>query len=122
MYGYHTSNTPIPSLLDRPIWFALEREHATHGWALTSTGESFFYRAHLHRVAPLRRLATLTTDVLTSNPTAEEILSLPEIGLLREQGFDGLLVPDYDPRDYERDLVSVCMFQPLRGVSGWSPL
>lgn len=119
MYGYHTSNTLIPQLLDRPIWFALERDTALHGWSLTSTGQSFFYQASLHRVA-IKKLDNLTNDVLTSNPTAEQVLALPMIQQLSKLGYAGLMLADYDPRDEDRDLFSVCMFDPLKGVSGWT--
>jgi len=131
---YHTSWNEIDRLGQRPLWFALELEHATEGWAKTDpTKLGWVYEgtfagelANEQDPAVQMLFSDYNIDIeeyvlaLLANPTETEIMSEPGSYLLQLMGYDAFQYTDYDPRDFSKDLPSILVFSPQDSISGFS--
>ena len=132
---YHVSRVEIKRFENKPLWFALEKEHSTDGWynnTIEDRGEAFQYEAKIKGkigtldnpeiVEIFNKLGTdpmdWETDLL-QNPTPEEVLATQETKALIEAGWDGIIYYDYDPRDWNSDLEALIVFDPTKSVKGW---
>lgn len=133
---WHVSKVKISSLGRTPMFFALEKEHSL-GWyksALDQDGakSAYMYKATLKSDAvivsykELQKMLSLTNgdadeyiSMLLSNPTSNEILSDEITKAAIENGVDGIIYFDYDPRDFDNDLEAVILFNPKQSISSF---
>jgi len=129
---YHTSAKELDiGNKKEPAWFALEEKHATDGWAknLEFEGEKPHvykteFTGNLIKRNDARKLFNregLDFDdyeaFLTENPGSKEVLSMKGTQLLKKEGFDGLEYLDYDPRNFQKDLIAAIVFEPKKVIS-----
>jgi len=131
---YHTSRTRISHLRSSPLWFATELEHATEGWAVSDRGqESFVYEATFTGVMAHENDPAIESlfemegvdpdeyiDELTSNPESDTVMNDPATQILVQNGYDGFQHTDYDPRDWDKNLPSVVVFNPAESISSFT--
>jgi len=131
---YHVAGNPIKSLNNRPMWFALEKEHSDDGWYanMLEYGAAYQYSAKASgkycdvfedRIQKLFKDNGLNTEEweteIVSNPSAEDVMKLEGTKLLIKNGFDGAIYVDYDPRDSQSDLDALIVFNASKNVKGW---
>lgn len=132
---YHSSVEPISSLKHEPIWFALEKNHAIDGWfknSLEDGGTAFLYSATLDRaVSHIRDKHIIEifkkigedvndwVDMIVGNPSTKEVYDHPATKALIAAGHIGLVYSDYDPRDFQKDLDAVIVFDAAAHVKNW---
>lgn len=132
---YHTSLNKIKSLESNPMFFALDESAAKDGWfanAVQEGNKPTLYKSNMpskiasiqdKEVVDLFKKNNINVEDymadLASNPTSEEILSYPATKLLQDNGYQGLKVTDYDPRDVSKDLDSLLIFDPKKSLSSF---
>ncbi len=132
---YHTSLNKIKSLNSNPMFFALDESAAKDGWfanAVQEGNKPTLYKSNMpskiasiqdKEVVDLFKKNNINVEDymadLASNPTSEEILSYPATKLLQDNGYQGLKVIDYDPRDVSKDLDSLLIFDPKKSLSSF---
>lgn len=126
---WHVSNSPIDQLdQTKPMWFALEYDHSLKGWyenSLQESGTAYLYEAfitgkiavqgdpaidELFNSEGLDIVDDYIVEVVVQNPTADEVDQAEGTRLLKEAGYVGLIYYDYDPRDFEKDLEALIIF------------
>ena len=129
---YHTSGVKTKGQ-STPMWFALELKHALDGWLpnrVEDGGQGFVYETKPKgniaqeddpKVKKLFKdakedLDDYTVD-LVENPTAKEVLAMKGTKLLMDNGYSGLVYSDYDPRDFQKDLPAIIIFNPKKNSS-----
>jgi len=131
---YHVAGEPIKALNNRPMWFALEKEHSDDGWYanMIENGGAYQYSAKISgkicdvfedRIQKLFQDNGLDTGEweteIVSNPSAEEVMKLEGTKLLIKNGFVGAIYVDYDPRDFQEDLDALIIFDAKKSIKGW---
>ena len=131
---YHVAGEPIKSLNNRPMWFALEKEHSDDGWYanMISNGGAYQYSAKINgkicdvfedRIQELFQENGLDTRewevAIVSNPTSDEVMKLEGTKLLIKNGFAGAIYVDYDPRNFQEDLDALIVFDAKKNVKNW---
>jgi hypothetical protein len=131
---YHVAGTPIKALTSDPMWFALEKEHSDDGWYKNTLeyGEAYQYSAKIRgKVGYIfeRDIEKLFEDndidaddwmiEIVGNPDAEYVMALEGTKLLIKNGYDGIVYPDYDPRDFQADLDALIVFNAKKNVKSW---
>lgn len=132
---YHVSGVEIKRVENKPLWFALEKDHSVDGWyenRIDDGGDAFQYEAKVNgKVGNLddkeveEIFKELGTDpmeweiALVQNPTPEEVLAMKETKALMDAGYAGIIYYDYDPRDSQSDLEAVIVFEPKKSIKGW---
>jgi len=131
---YHVAGEPIKTLNNRPMWFALEKEHSDDGWYanMIENGGAYQYSAKISgkicnvfedRIQKLFQdngldVGEWETEII-GNPSAEEVMKLEGTKLLIKNGFAGAIYVDYDPRDFQEDLDALIIFNAKKSVKGW---
>ena len=131
---YHVAGEPIKALNNRPMWFALEKEHSDDGWYanMIENGGAYQYSAKISgnicdvfedRIQKLFKDNGLDTQEweteIVGNPSAEEVMKLEGTKLLIKNGFAGAIYVDYDPRDFQQDLDALIIFDAKKSVKNW---
>lgn len=132
MILWHVSTPEITSLGTTPMFFALEKDHSI-GWYKSAlndgAGSAHMYKATLKpnvvivTYEELKRMLSLQDDddnyieMLVSNPSSREILSNKITKEAIRNGIDGITYLDYDPRDFDKDLEAVILFNPKKSLS-----
>lgn len=132
---YHSSVEPISSLKHEPIWFALEKNHAIDGWfknSLEDNGTAFLYSATLdreishikdrHIIKIFEKIdedPTEWVDMIIGNPSTKEVYAHPATKALIAAGHIGLVYSDYDPRDFQKDLDALIVFDAAAHIKNW---
>lgn len=133
---YHVSYEPINKLNNRPIWFALEKDHSDDGWFKNSVedgrGNVYQYSANIsgkigdfddENIVEIFNSAgedrwDWVADI-TANPDAEWVMSMKGTRALIKAGYDGLVYSDYDPRNFNYDLEALLVFNGAKSVKNW---
>lgn len=131
---WHVSKSKITSLRKTPMFFALKKAHSL-GWynsALNDGADSaYVYKATLKPGAvivnykKLKQMLSLPSsdyiddyiDMLLSNPSSSEITNDKITKAAIKNGIDGITYLDYDPRDFNKDLEAVILFNPKKSLS-----
>jgi hypothetical protein len=131
---WHVSKSKITSLGKTPMFFALKKAHSL-GWYKSvlndGTDSAYMYKATLKPNAvivsykKLKQILLLPSsdyiedyiDMLISNPSSREILSDDITKAAIKNGIDGITYLDYDPRDFNKDLEAVLLFNPKKSLS-----
>jgi hypothetical protein len=132
---YHISAEAISSLAHKPLWFALEKNHAINGWfknSLEDNGTAFLYSATLDRAVShiddddiielfekIDEDPTEWVEMIVSNPTSKEVYEHAATKALVKAGHIGLVYSDYDPRDFQEDLDALVVFDAAAHVKNW---
>ena len=131
---YHVAGEPIKALNNRPMWFALEKEHSDDGWYanMIENGGAYQYSAKINgkicdvfedRIQKLFQDNGLDTGEweteIISNPSADEVMKLEGTKLLIKNGFAGAIYVDYDPRDFQENLDALIIFDAKKSVKSW---
>jgi len=133
---YHTSSSKGIKSLNRPIWFALDIEHA-NAWQesiSSDAGEAYIYAATVDgKIADVDDkeikqlfnnenidLDDYIVDVV-SNPTKDELLKMPGTKLLLKKGYVGIVYLDYDPSDFQNDLDALLVLDPS-AIKSWKKI
>jgi hypothetical protein len=132
---YHCSPKAISSLTHKPLWFALEKDHAIDGWfqnTLENNDSAFLYSATLDKqvshiyddniVSLFDEIGEDSmdwVDMIIGNPSAEEVLRHVATKALIAAGHIGLVYSDYDPRDLQKDLDALVVFDAAAHVKSW---
>lgn len=119
------------------MFFALEKEHG-EGWfdsILENQGTAYLYEADINcNIADLKHKNIISLfeenniDIfdyemgLVENPSAEIILSEDGTNLLLQNGYEGCILNDYDPRDFQKDLESLLIFKPSNCIKNFKLL
>jgi len=136
--AWHTSGKKIESLKPKgALWFALSKEHAVDGWIpnkIDDSGKAFLHEAKISgKIAESKDKAVeglfdeARIDMreyileLVSNPSQKEVREHPGTKLLQKAGYEGFIYPDYDPRDFQKDLDALLVFDP-KSVTDWKHL
>lgn len=126
---WHVSKVRITSLGKTPMFFALEKEHSL-GWYKSALEDGaykvYMYKATLNPDAnivsykELKQMLAISDNeyinMLLSNPTSSEILNDEITQRAIENGIDGIIYFDYDPRDFNNDLEAVLLFNPKQSL------
>ena len=126
---WHVSNSPIDQVdQTKPMWFALEYDHSLKGWyenSIQDSGSAYLYEAfisgkiaiqgdpaidELFDAEGLDIVDDYIVEVIVQNPTADEVEESAGTQLLKAAGYVGLIYYDYDPRDFEKDLEALIIF------------
>ena len=132
---YHSSAEPIGSLKRKPLWLALEKDHAVDGWfknTLENNGTAFLYSATLDRPVSHIRDADVVrlfqnidedpaewVEMIVGSPTSEEVYDHAATKALINAGHIGLVYSDYDPRDFQEDLDAIIIFDAAAHIKNW---
>jgi hypothetical protein len=132
---YHCSPKAISSLTHKPLWFALEKDHAIDGWfqnTLENNDSAFLYSATLDKPVSHIYDDNITSlfdeigvdsndwvEMIIGNPSAEEVLNDAGTKALIAAGHIGLVYSDYDPRDFQKDLDALVVFDAAKHVKNW---
>lgn len=131
---YHVAGEPINALNNRPMWFALEKEHSDDGWYanMIENGGAYQYSAKISgkicdvfedRIQKLFQDNGLDTQEweteIVGNPSADQVMKLEGTKLLIKNGFVGAVYVDYDPRDFQEDLDALIIFDAKKSVKNW---
>lgn len=133
---YHVSYGPINKLNNRPMWFALEKEHSDDGWFKNSIEDGrddvYQYSASISgRIGEINdaEVVEIFNSIdedrwdwvadITSNPDAEWVMSMKGTRALIKAGYAGLVYPDYDPRDFNYELDALLVFNGAKSVKNW---
>jgi hypothetical protein len=132
---YHASPKAISSLTHKPLWFAMEKDHAIDGWfqnTLENNDSAFLYSATLDKpvshiyddniVSLFDKIGVDSNDwveMIIGNPSAEEVLNDAGTKALIAAGHIGLVYSDYDPRDFQKDLDALVVFDAAKHVKNW---
>ena len=124
--AWHVSPNPVRNFTNDPAWFTPSEELAT---AYYNNIKEDYGRAHVYEVIisgnilSLEEIESLSEkfDIdfydlsadLTANPSLEEIHEL--VSPFRDK-CDGFIVSDYDPRNPQRDVESILVFNPEKNV------
>lgn len=130
--GYHATYEPMSDLKDHPIWLAPTKELGLAYWNMFMEQQSYTpggNRPHLYEITiqghilPEHEIEQLCEDIgldyfdfngdLASNPTPEE--SSAAVSPFLDK-CDGFLMSDYDPRDSQSDVESLCLIKPLKTI------
>lgn len=127
---YHTSSDPeLVFESSRGAWFAptIELAKAYHANVEDDLGEAYTYRCSIHGCILIEDELKQTRSELgidyddyaaglTSGPSSagqdQETQSI-----MQRTGCDGFMHTDYDPRDYNRDVLSIFVIDPGKNVS-----
>lgn len=130
--GYHTSPVKISSLKNEVMWFALNEEEGL-GWfesQKSERGQAYLYECILDssiKIADERDLDKLFRNTdnedyiidVVGNPEPDEIMDNPGTQILIDAGYDGVVYADYDPRDFQKDLDALMIFNPKKNISNF---
>ena len=131
---YHVSTSPIVKVGSDPMWFALEKSHSDDGWFKNSErqGNAFQYEAVISgKIAYVgdadvsEIFYNVNEDVndwifdILANPTSDEVMKLKGTKALISAGYAGIVYPDYDPRDFQKDLDALIVFNPKKTVKNF---
>lgn len=135
---FHTSNAEIGEIRPSPMWFAVEEDHARDGWYKNAVDDDI--PARMYQVSFEGNLADVDdfdvkklfekSDIdlsdyvadMTSNPSMEEIIEHEGTKLLLENSYDAIEHMDYDPRNFDKDLPSVLVFDPKQHTTRWKDI
>lgn len=129
---YHNSPQKISSLKSEVMWFSLNKNDGL-GWyeaRKDEGGSSYLYEAILAssaKIANENDMTKLFKDIdlydfiseIVSNPDHKEVMRNPGTKVLIESGYDGIVYADYDPRDSQRDLDALLVFDPKKNISNF---
>jgi hypothetical protein len=129
---FHTSSKEFDIMnTNKPAWFAVKESHAAEGWGKNITSEGglpYIYKADFKGNLIKRKEAQILFKKnnidfddyeasLTENPTSKKVLNMKGTQLLKREGFDGLEYLDYDPRNFQKDLKAIIVFEPSKSIS-----
>ena len=131
---YHTSSVKTKAYAT-PMWFALEFSHAVDGWlanTIKDSGKGFVYETKPKgniaqeddaEVKKLFKNANQNLNDyiidLVENPSSKEVLRMEGTKLLIDNGYSGMVYNDYDPRDFQKDLPALIIFNPKKDASSF---
>jgi hypothetical protein len=123
---YHVSQSIITDLLDQPIFFSTSKEIAlgfidNPNWDVDD--DRYMYKAKLNAKIASQQEATEILEAnnedffdysieLADNPFPGNIPDSGGTTLLQDAGFDGVRFSDYDPRDNQKDIESIVIWNP----------
>lgn len=127
---WHVGPQKFASPETRPMWFALERSHSD-AWfqnTLYDNGHAHQYSARVNgdivHIDDVRdQLEASDIDPrewiaeVVGNPDSDEVLALEGTQMLMSLGYSGVIYPDYDPRDFQKDLDALLVFDPRKSLS-----
>lgn len=131
---YHNSPVIINILGESPMWFSLDLEHGKEYYnnMIFDRGESYLYEGIIKDQIPhiySDTVSNLFSDKgidtedwiadIVGNPDEEEVMSLEGTKLLIENGYSGIVHPDYDPFDPDNDIDTLLIFNPRKTVTGF---
>lgn len=135
---WHTSGETIRKPTKRPMWFAIEKSHAIDGWSKNiedEGGVSYIYESRVKgNIADYddSKINNMFDDAgvdieeytieIAGNPSEKQLMAEAGTKLLIENGYDGIVYNDYDPRDWNKDLKAVVIFDPTKSLSGWKQI
>lgn len=128
---YHSSDKSFTAFKNRPTWFSLNKKDALnwHKSGLASQGKQITYACSFNgkiaseaecesiakNVWPKDEFIYSMLDVNVGEFEADDINHL--IQLLEKAGFEGTLIKDYDPEDFNiGSSQSLCVFKPEKTV------
>ena len=130
---YHTSPRKL-KVSSKPMWFALDFKHAVgdnnDGWyynTIDNRGRAYVYETNPKgniaqyddsKVKALFKNAKVDMDdyalELVENPSAPEVMAMKGTKLLIKNNYSGFVYMDYDPRDFQKDLPALIIFNPKK--------
>jgi hypothetical protein len=128
---YHVSRSPISQISSSPMWFSLTLENALGFFdSALMEGPAHLYEATL---SPDAQIATDPEEALeeqgidseeylatiVSNPSSDEVMALEGTQMLLSQGFNGMIYPDYDMWDTDRDVDTLLIFTPEQSIKNF---
>lgn len=129
---YTVAGVKFDSLNNVPTWFALDKKHSDDGWfknMIENFGTAYQYEAtiigkidHVYSEEVSKVLEENGIDpdewmtMLVGNPSPNEVLSDAGTQILLKNGWSGIIYPDYDPRDWSKDLDALIVFNPSESV------
>jgi hypothetical protein len=126
---FHVSPSQILSLDSRPMFFAISR-HDSDGWfenSLDDWGEAWQYGGRLSgrgvwindpKIVQMLDDVDETLALLLGNPEAEDILGDPGLQRIMRVA-DAILIPDYNPWNWDEDSDSLLVFNPQKSIRGF---
>ena len=131
---YHNSPILINELGESPMWFSLDLETGNEYYKnmVFNNDESYLYEGTVSSKIPYlfsKHIMDLfkSRDIdlddwisdIVGNPDEDEVLALEGTSALIENGYDGIIHPDYDPTDPQMDIDVLLIFNPKRSVTGF---
>lgn len=128
---YHNSPVIIDNLGESPMWFSLDIKYGEEYFnnRIFDSGESYLYEGivrcripHIYSDTISNLFSDSGIDVedwianIVGNPESDEVLSLDGTILLIENGYQGIVHPDYDPFDTNNDVDTLLIFNPNKTV------
>jgi hypothetical protein len=129
---YHVSRTPISAIGTTPMFFSLSLRDAL-GFFESALMDGLGAVLYSARISPTAKIAEDPESVLSdsgidvdaymaeivSNPSSDEVMALGGTQLLLSQGFNGMIYPDYDMWDTDRDVDTLLIFTPEQSIKGF---
>ena len=131
---YHNSPVVISNLDESPMWFSLDLKYGEEYYnnRIFDGDQSYLYEGTVKDQIPhiySDVIANLFSDSgidtedwianIVGNPDEEEVMSLEGTKILIENGYTGIVHPDYDPFDPSNDVDTLLIFNPKKTVSGF---
>jgi hypothetical protein len=131
---YHNSPSIINNLTESPMWFSLDLKNGEEYYnnRMFDSDESYLYEGivkdqipHIYSDSIVNLFNDGGIDIeewigdIVSNPDEEEVMSLDGTKLLMNNGYSGIIYPDYDPSDSNKDIDTLIIFNPRKTVTGF---
>jgi hypothetical protein len=131
---YHNSPSIINELGESPMWFSLDLETGKEYYnnMIFDGGVSYLYEGTVNEKIPnlysnniIELFRSRDIDIndwiadIVGNPSEDEVMSLEGTSVLIENGYAGIIHPDYDPADPQMDIEVLLIFNPKKSVTGF---